>query len=48
MLGCEKNLNTILPFFGHFFQISLDFFAIVQKAPIPHFRDSPIYVPLGK
>ena len=48
MLGCEKNFNQILPLFGHFFQISPKFFAIVQKAPIPHFRDCPNFVPLGK
>ena len=47
MLGREKYEPTFA-FFGAFFHISLDFFAIVQKAPIPHFRDSPIYVPLGK
>ena len=48
MLGCEKNFNPILPLFGHFFQISPKFFAIVQKAPIPHFWDCPNFVPLGK
>ena len=48
MLGREKNMNPIFAFFGSFFHISPDFFAIVQKAPIPHFRDSLIYFPLGK
>ena len=43
-----KFLNPILPLFGHVFQISPKFFAIVQKAPIPHFRDCPNFVPLGK
>ena len=42
VLGREKNLNPILPLFGHFFQISPVYLAIVPKAPIPHFRDPSI------
>ena len=34
--------------FKPFFGISPEIFAIVQKAPILHFRDPSIIVPLGK
>ena len=46
--GPKKNLTPFWPVFKPFFGISPEIFAIVQKAPILHFRDPSIIVPLGK
>ena len=44
----EKKLRPFWPVFRPFFDISPEYFAIVQKAPILHFWDPSINVPLGK
>ena len=44
----EKKLTPFWPVFKPFFNISPEYFAIVQKAPILHFWDPSIIVPLGK
>ena len=46
--GPKKNLTPFRPVFKPFFGISPEIFAIVQKAPILHFWDPSIIVPLGK
>ena len=46
--GPKKTLTPFRPVFKPFFGISPEIFAIVQKAPILHFRDPSIIVPLGK
>ena len=48
---CEGPPKKLTPFwlvFKPFFGISPEIFAIVQKAPILHFWDPSIIVPLGK
>ena len=46
--GPPKKLTPFWPVFKPFFGSSPEIFAIVQKAPILHFQDPSIIVPLGK
>ena len=46
--GQKIYFTRFLPFFDHFYHISLEIFSIMQNYPILHFQDATGYVRLGK